>query len=89
MTYTMNISEEFSVERGYEKMFKTTEVLKMAFGHSETFCAYDAYGTCQMADFSKVVMEYMDPAHKLSRHEAFPQECKRAFEFGNRLMAAE
>lgn len=82
--YTMNLAEEHSAERGYEKMFKTTEgYLKMAFGHSETLCAYD---TCQMADFSKVVMEYMDPAYKLARREqAFPEECKKAFEFGRRL----
>lgn len=82
--YTMNLAEKFSVERGYETMFKNTEnYLKMAFGHSETLCAYD---TCQMADFSKVVMEYMDPAYKLARREqAFPEECKRAVEFGRQL----
>ena len=69
-------------------MFKTTEnYLKMAFGHSETFCAYD---TCQMADFSTVVMEYMDPAHKLARREqAFSEACQRAFEFGRRLATTE
>jgi multimeric flavodoxin WrbA len=82
--YTMNLDEEVSAERGYDKMFTATEVyLKMVFGHSETFCAYD---TCQMADFSNVVMESMDPVHKLARREqAFPKECKRAFEFGRKM----
>jgi len=86
--YTMNIAEKFSIERGYEGMFKTNEAyLKMVFGHSATFCAYD---TCQMADFSKVVMEYIDPVHKLARREqAFPRECERAFEFGRVLAGAE
>jgi multimeric flavodoxin WrbA len=83
--YTMNVSEESSAERGYRAMFMSNEgYLKMHFGHAETFCAYD---TCQMEDFSKVVMEYMDPAYKLARREqAFPEECKRAFEFGRQLV---
>jgi multimeric flavodoxin WrbA len=82
--YTMNLTEEISAERGYDKMFLATEgYLKVVFGHSETYCAYD---TCQMADFSKVVMEYMDPVHKLARREqAFPVECRRAFGFGRKL----
>lgn len=84
--YTMNLPEKLSFERGYEALFQSNETyLKMVFGHSETFCAFD---TCQMADFSKVVMEYMDPAYKLARREqAFPEECKRAFAFGTRLAA--
>jgi multimeric flavodoxin WrbA len=56
--YTMNLSEESSIERGYDKMFSATEgYMKTVFGHSEIFCAYD---TCQMADFSQVVMASMD-----------------------------
>jgi len=86
--YTMNVSEKSSVERGYQAMFKSNEgYLKMLFGHSETFCAYD---TCQMENYSKVVMKYLDPAHKLARRkQAFPEECKRAFEFGSQLISAK
>lgn len=86
--YTMNVPEARSKELGYDRTFKATEgFMQRTLGHSETFCAYD---TCQMADFSKVVMEYMDPAHKLARRtQAFPEECKRAFEFGRRLAGEE
>jgi multimeric flavodoxin WrbA len=83
--YTMNVTEAVSVER-YEAMFQSTEAtLGMILGEAETLRSYD---TCQFADFSKVVMEYMDPAHKLARREqAFPEECRKAFEFGRRLAA--
>ncbi len=86
--YTMNLPEKLSAERGYDTMFRTTEAtLARTLGHAETFCAYD---TCQMADFSKVVMEYMDPAHKLARKkQAFPAECERAHEFGRKLAAGD
>lgn len=86
--YTMNVTEETATQMGLSELFAVNETyLRMVFGHSETFCAYD---TCQMADFSKVVMEYTDPARKLARRkEAFPGECDRAFEFGRCLAAGE
>jgi hypothetical protein len=40
----------------------------MIFGEAvETFCCYD---TDQFPDYSKVVMEYMDPVKKAKRCEA-------------------
>jgi multimeric flavodoxin WrbA len=82
--YTMNVSEEMSGKLGYDKMFAATEgTLRRILGESETFCSYD---TCQFPDYSKVVMEYLDPVHKQARREqVFPGECRRAFEFGRRL----
>lgn len=81
--YTMNVTETVCRER-YQAMFDYTEgVMARLFGSAETFCCYD---TRQMADYSNVVMEYMDPAHKLARHEeVFPVDCQRAFDFGARL----
>jgi multimeric flavodoxin WrbA len=81
--YTMNVTEAVCRER-YQKMFDYTEaVMAKLFGSAETFCCYD---TRQMTDYSQVVMEYMDPALKLARHEeVFPEDCKRAFDFGARL----
>lgn len=86
--YTMNVNETISARLGYEKMFAATEAsLRRIFGESETFCSYD---TCQFPDYSKVVMEYLDPVHKQARRaEVFPGECRRAFEFGRRLALAE
>jgi len=83
--YTMNVGEETAKQMGYEAMFNSTEVwLSRIFGvEAETFCCFD---TCQFADYSKVIMEYMDPAHKAARRaEVFPQDCERAFELGERL----
>jgi multimeric flavodoxin WrbA len=83
--YTMNVNEERCEQMGYPAMFEYTETtLTRAFGaEAETLCCFD---TLQFADYSKVIMEYMDPAHKAQRRaEIFPQDCQRAFELGNRL----
>ncbi|MGD9947902.1 MAG: flavodoxin family protein [Desulfobulbus sp.] len=82
--YTMNVQEELCKQLGYELMFKSTEAsLIRAFGSAETFCCYDTY---QFADYSKVIMEYMDPDAKAKRRaEIFPQDCERAFALGSRL----
>jgi multimeric flavodoxin WrbA len=82
--YTMNVTEALCRER-YQAMLDYIEgTMTRHFGRCETFCSYD---TRQMEDFSQVVMEYMDPAHKLARHEeVFPADCQRAFEFGARLL---
>ena len=82
--YTMNLTEEGSQERGYGKMFSLTEdILRRTFGEAETLCCYDTY---QFQDYSKVVMEYMDPAKKaIRRKTVFPEDCRRASELGGRL----
>ncbi len=82
--YTMNVTEGMSVERDYGVLSNATEAsLRMVFGNAETFCCYDTY---QFPDYSKVVMEYMDPAKKtLRRKEVFPDDCRKAFEFGCRI----
>jgi multimeric flavodoxin WrbA len=82
--YTMNVPEESIAERGYGTMFNTTEAsLRMIFGSAETFCSYDTY---QFPDYSKVVMEYAGPAKKAARREkVFPEDCRKAFEFGCRM----
>jgi multimeric flavodoxin WrbA len=84
MIYTMNATEEMSAERNYDLMFNSTEAyLRMVFGEAETFCCYDTY---QFPDYSKVIFEYMDPAKKaLRRKEVFPDDCRKAFEFGCRI----
>lgn len=84
--YTMNVKEELCQKLGYEMMFKATEAsLSRTFGSAETFCCYDTY---QFADYAKVVMEFMDPAHKQTRRlEVFPRDCQQAYELGSRLAA--
>lgn len=85
VVYTMNVTEELSKQIGYGAMFNATEAaLSRAFGaEAETLCCFD---TLQFADYSKVIMEYMDPAHKMARRtEVFPEDCQRAFDMGQRL----
>jgi len=84
----MNVSEELSKEVGYEQIFKTNErYVEMLLGSAETLCAFD---TCQVDDYSKVVIESFDPVHKAKRRtDVLPLECQRAFELGQRLAGAE
>ena len=85
--YTMNVTEEMSAEIGYGAMFSSTEAsfCRTFGGAAETLCSYD---TCQFPDYSKVIMEYMDPIKKAARRkEVFPDDCRKAFEFGCRLAA--
>ena len=86
--YTMNVPEERSREFGYEYFIKANERYgQMLLGSSESLCAFD---TCQVDDYSKVVIESFDPLHKAKRRaEALPLDCKRAFELGRLLAGAE
>ncbi|MDD2733460.1 MAG: hypothetical protein PHF56_05930 [Desulfuromonadaceae bacterium] len=86
--YTMNVPEERSKEFGYEQIFTTNErYVGMLLGFAETLCAFD---TCQVDDYSKVVIESFDPIHKAKRRkEVLPLECQRAFALGQRLAGAE
>jgi len=86
--YTMNVQEEQSKEYGYEQVFKTNELyVNLLLGSAETLCAFD---TCQVDDYSKVVIESFDPIHKARRRaEVLPVERQRAFELGKRLSGAE
>lgn len=86
--YTMNVPEERCKEFGYEQIFRTNErYVELLLGSAETLCAFD---TCQVDDYSKVVIESFDPLHKAKRRsEVLPLECRRAFELGQRLAGAE
>jgi len=86
--YTMNVTEEVSRKFGYEQLFATNErYAQLLLGPAETLCAFD---TCQVDDYSKVVIESFDPVHKARRRtEVLPLECERAFELGRRLAGAE
>ena len=45
------------------------------------------YDTLQFEDYSKYVAPRFDPAHKAARRkEVFPQDCRKAFELGARLV---
>lgn len=86
--YTMNVPEKLSREYGYEQIFNTNErYAQLLLGPAESLCAFD---TCQVDDYSKVMIESFDPIHKAKRRtEALPLDCQRAFELGRRLAGAE
>lgn len=82
--YTMNVTEERSKEFGYEYIFNSNErYMQLMLGTAESLYSFD---TCQVDDYSKVVIESFDPVHKANRRaEAFPLDCQKAFELGARL----
>ncbi len=82
--YTMNSNDQMSSEHGYQAMYSATEAsLRNILGSAETLCSYDTY---QFPDYSKVIMEYMDPAKKADQRETvFPDDCRKAIELGRRL----
>ena len=58
--------------------------LATIFGHSESLCAHE---TLQFEDYSKVVFTAFDPEERRKRRETvFPQDCRKAFELGARLV---
>lgn len=86
--YTMNVTEEQSTANGYEYIFKGNErYTQLLLGPAESLYSFD---TCQVDDYSKVVIESFDPVHKAERRRvAFPRDCQRAYELGRRLAGAE
>lgn len=86
--YAMNVTEELSKTMGYEYLFKSNErYAQLILGTAETLCSFD---TCQVADYSKFMIESFDPVHKAQRRkEIFPQDCQRAYELGVTLTQQE
>jgi multimeric flavodoxin WrbA len=86
LIYTMNVPEQVATQYGYENIFNANErYLQMLLGSAESMYAFD---TCQVDDYSKVVIESFDPVHKAQRRaEVLPLECQKAFAMGQRLAA--
>ena len=83
--YTMNVTEELARQMGYDRMFRdNAALLERFFGSCESLMCYD---TLQFDDYSKYAARRFDPVAKRKRHEeAFPEDCKRAYELGARLV---
>jgi multimeric flavodoxin WrbA len=84
--YTMNVSEEMMKENQYPIHLGMNEnYLTRIFGQSETLCSFE---TLQFEDYDKVVFNYFDPEQRKERRRTiFPEDCKKAFELGARLMS--
>jgi multimeric flavodoxin WrbA len=82
--YTMNATEEQMKTLGYEQQIVSNEnILRRIFGASEFLLSFDTY---QFDDYSKVAATRFDPEKKAKRREeAFPDECRKAFDLGIRF----
>jgi multimeric flavodoxin WrbA len=87
LVYTANVREQDFAARGMDHPIAATRMfLQRAFGGSELFVCSD---TKQMDDYSKYEVDYFDTAAKDKRHaEVFPQDLRRAFDFGLNLVKA-
>jgi multimeric flavodoxin WrbA len=86
--YTMNVSEDMMKEYHYPVHIGMNEnYLTRIFGQSESLCCYE---TLQFEDYDKVVFSYFDPEERKERRRTvFPEDCRKAFELGVRVTAAE
>jgi len=83
--YTMGADDARVKDMGYDYQFRVTSmILERIFGSSEYLAVAD---TLQFDDYKKYVSSAFDPAAKSKRHtEIFPNECRKAFEMGERLV---
>jgi multimeric flavodoxin WrbA len=83
--YTMNTTDKQLKESGFDKGIARNEMfLKRIFGSSESLLCFDTY---QFDDYSKIDQDRFDEEKKAaSRREHFPDDCRRAFELGARLV---
>jgi multimeric flavodoxin WrbA len=84
--YTMGVTEEMARNAGYFQQEALVELfVKCVFGSYEMLMSFDTY---QFQDYAKVVAPRFDVAKKIKvRDEIFPQDCKKAFALGERLVA--
>ncbi len=85
LIYTMNVAEDTMAEFAYDKLMRHKKgLMEHLFGPCETLVSCD---TMQFDDYGKFDTDMWDAAAKRRRHdEVFPQELKKAFELGGRLV---
>jgi multimeric flavodoxin WrbA len=89
LIYTMNITEEqMAGAYNFDQHLAWNErVMKLVFGHMESLLSFDTY---QFEDYSKVVAPRFDPQKKAKRREeVFPEDCRKAFAMGSRLVGSQ
>ncbi|WP_129125016.1 flavodoxin family protein [Geomonas oryzae] len=83
--YTMNVPEELMQQWNYQVHTSGNEnYLRAIFGECESLYCNE---TLQLTDYSKYVFSYYDPEQRRERHSVlFPENCRKAFEMGERLV---
>lgn len=85
LVYTMNIPEQ-DIPAFHQDVFinVTRDTMRRVLGNCEVFLCTDTY---QFKDYSKYLSTRFDAAAKAKRREeVFPQDCRRAHEFGAQLV---
>ncbi|MFA7536412.1 MAG: flavodoxin family protein [Desulfuromonadales bacterium] len=84
LVYTMNIPEKDLP--AYDKIFAASQgALSRVFGNCDLLLSTDTY---QFSDYSHYLSTAFDAKAKKERREkVFPQDCRRAFDFGAKLTA--
>jgi multimeric flavodoxin WrbA len=84
--YTMNVSEDLMNEYQYPVHIGLNEkLMSRTFGQAETLCSFE---TLQFEDYDEVVFSYFDPKERRERRRTvFPEDCRKAFELGVRLVS--
>ncbi|MGD0662272.1 MAG: NAD(P)H-dependent oxidoreductase [Syntrophorhabdales bacterium] len=82
---TMGAPEEHAKEFGFSQHVDANAMLlKRIFGACESLCSFD---TLQFEGYSRMVADRFDPAKKAARRaEVFPEDRRKAFEMGVRLV---
>ncbi len=84
--YTMGCPEEMMAECHYPEIFAENDrFLEMIFGYTESLCTNNSH---QFDDYSKYdVAEYAEPMRARYREERYPDDLRRAYEMGARLVS--
>lgn len=85
LIYTFGVNEQRLEQMKWKESLNYNEFLVERFlGKAESLFVTDTY---QFDDYSKYVATAFDASEKLKRRkEVFPKDCKKAFEFGKRLV---
>ncbi|WP_026889593.1 flavodoxin family protein [Clostridium beijerinckii] len=85
LIYTFGVNEQKLEQTKWKEALKYNEFLfERFFGKTESLFVTDTY---QFDDYSKYVSTAFEADKKLKRRkEVFPQDCKKAFELGKRLI---
>ena len=85
LIYTFGVNEQKLEQTKWKESLKYNEfVVERILGKAESLFVTDTY---QFDDYSKYVATAFDASEKFKhRKEVFPQDCKKAFELGKRLV---
>ena len=84
--YTMNCPEDLAAKIHYpEYLSPNASAMNLVLGYCEELCAYNTY---QFTDYSRYdASMFSEPVKAEHREKVFPEDLKKAYELGARLVA--